>query len=193
MSDYKKLLTSVIEVVTFLLASFGGFLKNVAPPVRAGASYPVGILSFLMLIILLIISAAARGRADGNSRKGWLIAGVVLFVVALTSGVSYPAMLSEYTYPEHSELQARKILASDVYLTPDARLYKQANPSATPEDLEQNLPDGDVWSSRGVKIAEMTLLVTYTVLVLSIAGAIFCLLEANLGKGGNNGAAATAG
>jgi len=189
---YKKLLTSFIEVVIFLLASFGGFLKNVAPPVRAGASYPVGILSFLMLIILLIISAVARRRADGTSRKGWLVAGVVLFVVALTSGLSYPGMLSEYTYPEHSELQARKIQASDVYLTPDARQYKQANPAATPEDLEQNLPDGDVWSAQGIKRAELTLLVTYAVLVLSIAGAIFCLLEANLGRGGIGSTAATA-
>ena len=192
MRDYKKLLTSFIEVVTFLLASFGGFLKNVAPPVRAGASYPVGVLSFLMLIILLIISALARKQTDGTSRKRWMVAGVVLFVAALISGLSYPAMLSDYTYPGDSELQARKIQASDGYLTSDARQYKQANPTATPEDLVQNLPNGDVWSARGIKRAEMTLLITYAVLVLSVAGAIFCLLEANVSDGGNSGAAATA-
>jgi hypothetical protein len=33
----------------------------------------------------------------------------------------------------------------------EARQYKQANPSATPEDLEQNLPDGDVWTTKGIK------------------------------------------
>ena len=192
MSDYKKLLTSFIEVVTFLLASFGGFLKNVAPPVRVGASYPVGILSFLMLIILLIISALGRRQAYSASRKGWLVAGVVLFVVAAIFGFRYPAMLSDYTYPEHSELQTRKIQASNAYLTSDAHQYKQANPGATPDDLVQNLPDGDVWSAQGIKRAEMTLLVTYAVLVLSIAGAIFCLLEANISEGGNSGVAAAA-
>lgn len=190
MKDYKKRLTSFIEVVIFLLAAFGGFLKNVAPPIRPGASYAVGILSFFMLIVLLIISALARRQASSSTRKKWLIGGIALFVVAVASGLEYPVVLGEYTYPERADLQDRKVCASDVYLTSHARQYKQTNPSANAEDLEQNLPDGDIWLAQGIKRAEMTLLVTYVVFVLSIAGAIFCLLEANVSEGKNSALAA---
>jgi hypothetical protein len=186
MKDYKMLLTSFIEVTTFLLASFGGFLKKVAPPVQVGASYPVGMLSFLVLIILLIVSALGRRRPENASHKLWLAAGTVLFVLALTSGILYPSILSRYTYPEQIGLDARKVRASDEYLTTDARQYRDANPSATPEDLEQNLPDNDVWTASGIERAETKLLVTYAVLVLSVAGAIFCLLESNMAGIGNS-------
>ena len=190
MKDYKKRLTSIIEIVIFLFAAFGGFLKTVAPPIRPGASYAVGISSFFMLIVLLITSAVARRQASPGTRKKWLIAGIALFLVAVASGLGYPVVLGEYTYPERADLQGRKICASDVYLTSDARQYKQTNPSANAEDLEQNLPDGDIWSAQGIKRAEMTLLVTYVAFVLSIAGAIFCLLEAGVSEGENSSLAA---
>jgi hypothetical protein len=54
------------EVVTFILASFGGYLKNIAPPDPVGASFPVGALWFLALILLMIIAAISR---KGTSEK----------------------------------------------------------------------------------------------------------------------------
>jgi hypothetical protein len=184
MSDYKKLLASFIEVVTFLLAAFGGFLKNVAPPLQVGASYPVGILSFLTLISLLTISAFARRHASAAAKGRWAIAGVALGVFALCSGIAYLRALDNYTYPQRSELAGRKICAAEKYLTPDAARYRLTNPAAKAEDLAQNLPDDDIWTSAGIKRAETELLVGYLVLVLSIAGAIFCLIEANMSSAG---------
>jgi hypothetical protein len=185
MKDYKSLLTSFVEVVTFLLASFGGFLKNIAPPDQVGASYPVGIMSFLLLIVLLAISAMARNVPKQTSANRWMAAGSVFFFVALPVAFLYPYLLSAHTYPHQTELSQRRISGSDIHLTADARQYKLANPNATVEDLAQNLPDGDIWTREGIERTSLLLLATYVTLVLALAGAIFCLLEANLrGQGG---------
>jgi hypothetical protein len=180
MKEYKKLLASFVEVVTFLFASFGGFLKNIAPPDQVGASYPVGIMAFLMLVILLAISAIGRNAPTQTGRKKWITAGIMLFFLALPASFLYPYLLSHHTYPHQLELSKRQISASDEYLTPDARQYKAANPEATAEDLSQNLPDGDVWTRHGVERTEIQLLAAYACLVLTLSGAIFCLLEANI-------------
>jgi hypothetical protein len=128
MKDYKRILTSFIEVVTFLLAAFGGFLKKIAPPDQVGASYPVGAMSFLALIALMIVSIMGRNWAAKVARRRWTMAGSILFVLAITSCFVYPYTLASYTYPHQNELKNRHINASDNYFTPDARQYKLANP-----------------------------------------------------------------
>ena len=180
MKGYKKLLTSFVEVVTFLFASFGGFLKKIAPPDHVGASLPVGITAFLMLIILLAISAIGGNAPAQAARKKWIIAGIIFFLLALPACFLYPYLLNHYTYPHQVELSKRQISASDDYLTADAQKYKAAYPEATAEDLSQNFPDGDVWTQKGIEQTELWLLVAYACLVLALSGAIFCLLEANV-------------
>jgi hypothetical protein len=180
MRDFKTLLASFIEVVTFLLAAFGGFLKKIAPPDQTGASYAVGIMSFLMLIVLMIVSAIARNAPKEKAYKNWMRAGIILFAMAVAASFAYPFMLSHYTYPQHADQNSRHISASDHYLTSDAQRYKRDHPDAEAEELDQNLPDGDIWTHAGIDRAELWLLAAYASLVLSLAGAIFCLLEANL-------------
>src|SRR5579864_1135681 len=113
MKEFKNLLASFIEVVTFLFAAFGGFLKKVAPPDQAGAQYPVGIMSFLMLILLLAISAIARKTSAKTAFKRWVGGGLILFVFALFASFLYPYALSHYTYPQESALDQRRISAAD--------------------------------------------------------------------------------
>jgi hypothetical protein len=180
--DAKALLTSFIEVATFLFAAFGGFLTKIAPPDQSGVSYAVGIMSFLVLIVLMTLAAVGRKAPSKELHRRWMITGVVFFGFSLGASFLYPQILSQYTYPQHTDPKTRHISASDKYLTPDARQYKFANPDATAEDLDRNLPDGDIWTPAGIKHAESWLLAAYTFLVLSIAGAIFCLLEANLAR-----------
>jgi cytochrome c-type biogenesis protein CcmH/NrfG len=182
MKDLKSLLASSIEVVTFLLAAFGGFLKRIAPPDQTGASYAVGVMSFLTLIALMIVSAIARNKPGQKARKNWIQAGIVLFLIAIVSSFAYPSFLGQYTFPQQSEPMSRRISAADSYLTPDAQRYKHDHPQATAEELIQNLPDDDVWTRAGITRAQSWLLLAYASLVLSLAGAIFCLLEANLSE-----------
>lgn len=182
MKDFKSALASFVEIVTFLLAAFGGFLKQIAPPSEVGASFPVGIVSFLMLIILMLFTALGRNKPSDKVRKRWIAAGIVFFLLALPASLFYPNALSKYTYPPEAKLENKKICASDTYLTDDARAYKIARPEdATPEGLERNLPTGDVWTTQGIAKAQQILLVAYAILVLTISSAIFCLLEATLG------------
>src|ERR1044072_7886134 len=95
----KKLLTTFIEVVIFLFAAFGGVLANIAPPSPTSASFAVGIGSFFVLIVLMIVSAIARGAPAEKYRKRWIRAGVICFFVALPLGLFYPWVLSKLTYP----------------------------------------------------------------------------------------------
>jgi hypothetical protein len=183
MKDFKSALASFIEVVTFLLAAFGGFLKEIAPPNQVGASFPVGIVSFLMLIILMTFSALSRNTPTGKTRKRWIAAGIFFFVLALPASFLYPNALSKYTFPPQAKLSEKKICAPDAYLTADARDFEKANPTSTrPEDLLKNLPDNDIWTAPGIERSEQILLATYALLVLTLSGAIFCLLEATIGN-----------
>lgn len=180
MRNYKQLLASFIEVVTFLLASFGGYLKNIAPPDPVGAAFPVGALSFLALILLMIIAAISRKGSSEKTNRPWILAGIVCFVVAVPSVFIYRNLLEKHTYPQSQELSKRQISASDRYLTPDAARYKQTNASIKAEELVRNFPDEDVWTTEGLANARTKLLAAYACLVLSICAAIFCLLEANM-------------
>lgn len=183
MRDYKKLLISFIQVVTFLFCSFSGFLKRIAPPDQAGASYAVGILSFLVLIILLIVSAVGRQGSAATYQKWWIATGVACFVLALPAAVIYPRTLNLYTYSPSDEPEIRHIKALEEYLTPAAQNYISGNGgSISPAQLEENFNYTAIWTSEGIARAEQMLLVTYAWLVLTVASAIFCLLEANLAK-----------
>jgi hypothetical protein len=181
--DAKKLLISLGQIVVFLFSAYGGFLKKIAPPDEAGTSYAVGVLSFLVLIVLLIIAAAARRAPGLKFRKAWLAAGVVCFALAIPSAFLYPRMLDKYTYPYPPEKPSEsRVKGADTELTQDAKEWIQENPRETsPGTLARKLPKDDIWTPASVEHARSVLLGTYALLVLSLATAIFCLLEANAG------------
>ena len=182
MKAYKDLLTSFVEVIVFMTAGFGGFLKKIAPPAGPISSYAVGILSFFMLVALMIVSVAGRRRSSMASRRlKWLIAGSFFFVIAIIAAFIYPRLLDKFTFPRETAFSERHINASDAYLKADARGFIAAHPDeSSPEALFRNLPSDDIWTSAGISRAQSQLLAAYTCLVLSLSAAIFCLLEANL-------------
>jgi hypothetical protein len=183
MKSYTKLLTILVQITIFVLGAFDSFLTRVAPPSEVGAFYPIGIMSFLMLILLLIVSVLSDREAGGTAWRFWLFAGIVFFLLAVPAAIVYPALLGCYTYPSNTALQDRKVKASDEFLTPEAAEFKRtSNPKPSDTDLEQSLPDGKVWTPAGQRRARLLLLAGYAWLVLSLSGAIFCLLEARLRK-----------
>ena len=119
-------------------------------------------------------------KPQRQSRRRAATSGIVFFAVAVTASFTYPHLLGRYTYPQRSDLSSRHISASETYLTSDAQQYKRDHPDAGAEELNQNLPDGDIWTRTGIERAELWLLAAYACLVLSLSGAIFSLLEANL-------------
>jgi hypothetical protein len=181
MKDYKNLLASFVQVVVFLFAAFGGFLKNIAPPDETNPSYYVGIVSFLVLIILLIVSAISRRAPGAKHRRAWLSAGIVCFVLAVPSALVYPRMLHKYTYPFPLEKPTEvRVNGSQNGLTEVAKEWVKENPlESSPAVLARKFPPGQVWTQKSIEHARTILVISYSSLVLSLATAIFCLIEAN--------------
>jgi len=192
MRDYKKLLTSFIEIVTFLLAAFGGFLKQIAPPEETGSTYAVGLLSFLVLIALMIISALARGTPGAKFRRNWILAGTAAFLVAIPPSFLYPSARQQYTwsYPPGSAVQ--RIRGGDADFTPEVKAFLRDHPEeSSPQKLARKFDLDEIWSSESLRQARTRLLALYAWLVLSLATAVFCLLEANVVVGGSEATGAT--
>ena len=186
MKDYKNLIASFIEVVVFLFASFGGFLSKIAPPDETNPSYYVGIVSFLVLIVLLIVSAVSRRSPGVKHRRAWLTAGISCFIVAVPAAFLYPRMLHKYTYPFPPERPTEtRVNGSESGLTEIAKEWVRENPlESSPGVLARKFPPGQVWTQESIEHARTILLVSYVSLVLSLATAIFCLVEANTNANG---------
>jgi len=178
--DRKKLLLSFVQVVLFLFLAFGGFLKKIAPPDETGTGFHVGIVSFFVLITLLAVSAIARRAPGPKYRKPWMIAGIAFFAVAIPSALIYPRMLHEYAYfsPQHPD--QLRVKGSDSDLTKEAREWVQTHYKPEASELVRKFPPGRVWTEESIERAKSILLLSYGSLVLSLAAAVFCLIEANV-------------
>jgi hypothetical protein len=177
---YKKVLVSLIQVVLFLFLAFGGFLKRVAPPDEANPGFYVGIVSFFVLIILLVIAALARRLPGARNRRGWMLGGIACFLVAIPCAVIYPKMLHKYTYASPDYPRRLRVKGSDDGLTKVVKEWLQEQPYVPDaSELVRKFPPGQVWEKEAIERARTTLLLSYAALVLSLATSIFCLLEAN--------------
>jgi hypothetical protein len=180
MKDYKGVLVWAVEVVTFITAAFSGFLTRIAPPDQTGASYAVGIVSFLLLITLLIVSALGRQTTRARNNL-WIIAGGCCLAMAIPAAFLYSGQLDRYTYwyPPEKPV-ARHVQASADDLTELARDYVLRNPNdSSAAQLELNLPSDEIWNKKAVARTSRKLLLTYVWLTMSLATAVFCLIEAN--------------
>jgi hypothetical protein len=178
----KKLLTTFVEVVVFLFTAFGGFLTNLAPPPQTNASFAVGIGSFFVLIVLMLVSAIAREAPAKRHRRRWIKAGAVCFIIALPLGLFYPWVIGKLTYP-YPPLPDQPVAqhVNGWELTDTAKNFIKENPgNYSPGELEMNLPYEEIWTDSSVSKAKMILLFHYTALILTLSTAIFCLLEANV-------------
>ena len=94
----------------------------------------------------------------------------------------YPRVFDKYTYADPSEKTGNiHIKGSDDGLTEDAKEWVRQHPrDNSPELLVSKFPKGDVWTSGSIEHTKRVMFVTYTCLVMSLATAIFCLLEANV-------------
>jgi hypothetical protein len=184
MRGYKALLTSFVEIVTFLLAAFGGFLKKIAPPEQTGSTYAVGLLSFFVLIALMIISALARSAPGEKFRRSWIIAGAVAFLLAIPPSFLYTSARATYTWWYPPDHPVERIRGADADLTPEVKAFLKDNPGlSSPEKLARKFDLSEIWTPDSLHKASTRLLGFYAWLVLSLATAVFCLVEANATSG----------
>ena len=176
---YRTRLTLAIQVVVFLFSSFGGFLGDIAPPEETGVRYVVGILSFLTLLALLTISAIARLSPGPRFRKRWIIAGVASTMLAIPAAVRYAEAIRTYTWAYPSGGSVRRVRGDDYSDLVKAYLQENEGQSSDPKLLASKFELSDLWTAESISRASTRLLVLYGWLVLSLATAVFCLLEAN--------------
>jgi 4-amino-4-deoxy-L-arabinose transferase-like glycosyltransferase len=179
MPGFKKILSPFVAAVTLLFGAFGGVLTRIAPPDTTGLAIAVGLVPFLLLVIFLLISALSRQVPTAKGRKMWLLSGIAMAALCLPVVFVYPMVLGRYTYVPRGDAKARRIHASDEFLTPAARAYVLANPTdASPARLAPNFESDDmVWERRGMEIAQQRLLGAYAWLVVSLGSAIFCFVQ----------------
>jgi beta-lactamase regulating signal transducer with metallopeptidase domain len=179
MAEFKKVLSPVVGTVALLLGLFGGVLTRIAPPDTTGLAIAVGVVSFLLLLFFLLLSALSRQVSTAKSMKIWLMTGIALTLLSVPAVFVYPTMLDRYTYVPEGNASARKIHAADEFLTLEAKSYIEANPGdASPARLARNFESDDmIWQKRGLEIAQQRLLMCYAWLVISLCSAIFCFVQ----------------
>lgn len=172
----RSILTKGIEIVGVLFAAFGGFLAGIAPPQEADARFAIGISSFLALIILFMIA----GFTGKRYRRVWIITAASLFIVAAGTAYYYKTNYDVLTfaYPPGST-HIEHIAGSE--LTEAAKKYKQQHEGISNAQLLAQFGGlenrGKVWPDASVNSARTKLIISYVILVLAIAGAIFALTE----------------
>jgi hypothetical protein len=182
----RQILGKAAQVITYLFAMFGGFLKNVAPPQGEG-KFAVGLASALALLLLLLFTAFARGRSS-HRRRAWLAVAVVLALLALASGLFYRSRHDDLTFVYPPGGSERYIGGAE--MRPLARAYQQAHDTSASQTVEDSggLENIDkVWARDAIERATTLLVSSYLVLVLTLAGSLFCLTEMLLSGSGGGG------
>jgi hypothetical protein len=175
----RQVLVRATEIVVFLFAAFGGFLKGVAPPEDAGKAFSVGIASMLALCVFLLISAQAKRRAGVKARQWWLRGAAALTLAAAAAGMIYAHNLNRLSFPYPPENPDSEYIGGTEY-TPEARtlaIQDHLNSAEIVARFGGLLNRQLVWPDSSMEKARMILQLNYLLLVLSLAGAIFSLIE----------------
>jgi len=175
-------LVRAAETVVFLFAAFGGFLKGIAPPEEAARGFSVGLASMLALCLLLLISVQTRQKANAKARTFWFRAAAALTLVAAAAGFVYAHNLHGLSFGYPPDNPDSEYIAGTEY-TPEARLLAVQENLDAAEVVARfgGLPNRHlVWSDPSIEKARMIFQVNYLLLVLSLAGAIFSLIETRL-------------
>ena len=173
----RKILVRAIEMVAFLFAAFSGFLKGIAPPEQA-ARFSVGTASFLAVCLFLLLSVQRNKKVPVAKQRFWLLLGGVLTVIAALSAAMYFYNRERLTFPYPPEHPSGEYIQG-THLTPSAQTLMRAGLSA-PQVLARfgGLPNRHlVWVADSILQAKIILVTNYLVFVLSLAGAIFSLIE----------------
>jgi hypothetical protein len=177
-----------IEAVTALLAAFGGFLLNLAPPDETGVKFAVGISSFLAFLAFLFISVFAQKNPVPKNRKYWIIAAALFAITFTISAFVYSNKFEKLTfiYPPDDTDQVRYV--NGTQLTPDADKRMKASPNLSRAELLDKFGEDkrhEVWTQESIDNARQVLVVNYVLVVLSLALAVFCLTEGILLRTGD--------
>lgn len=177
----REIVGKAVEVVTFLLAGFSGFLERIAPPDETGASFAVGVASFAAMIVFLFVAALAQGRRRLRRKKYWFTAAASFSLLFLVSAFAYQDARSTYTFLWPPNDDPQELYVAGDTLTPQAQQAKNNDPGLTSVRLVSGFGGIDertaVWTEDSIRRVRLMLSLEYVLIVLSAAATIFCLTE----------------
>jgi hypothetical protein len=176
----QAILARAAQGVIFLFAAFSGFLKGVAPPEETGSGFAVGVASFLSLCVLLLLSGRSQNRKDtAKERRLWFSLAGTLTLVAAGAALTYYHNTNRLTFGYPPDNPNHWYVAGTEYLAPAATLARQAQLSPAKVVAQfGGLPNTYlVWRKESIDRARLILVTNYLVFTLSIAGAVFSLVE----------------
>lgn len=192
-SNYGTLIKSAIAVVVFLFGAFNNFLVKFAPPDPSDElDLPIGIAKFTALALLLFVSLLCNYKATKKKTDQqkfislWLWVSGTLVVLFIACSLIYFNNFKKHTVWQYT-WQARLVKGDS--LTADSKLIcKEDNHSRSVKDCEQYLlfkyynanqvnNDHLLWTEESVRDNTMKLLINYILLVVSISGLLFSIVE----------------
>jgi hypothetical protein len=182
----RPLLALGVSIITGLFALFGGFLTNTAPPdpsgEKTGASFAVGLASFVALIILFVVGTLAT-TLDLNGRTRRLWPGLVLIsgILFIATGLWYGESFRRATFIHHGIRSGEpiRLIAGREYL-PIVLDYVRKNGPRSPEQLMQlggTDDPNDIWIEASILANDSALTRLYQALVILLCLCLFSLLH----------------
>ena len=179
----RQVLIRAVEAVTFLFTAFSGFLKGIAPPEAETTVSAVGAASVLAVCIFLWFSG--RSIKGAKAERALRRTGGVLSIVAAAAALLYFYNLDRLTFDYPPQTREVKYIAGTEYSRDAAKWIADNNFS--PADLPDLVAKFGgpqykelVWTKESIQRARAILITSYLLFVLSIAGAVFALMEGQI-------------
>lgn len=184
-----KTIKHIIELLTVVAAVGSGWMKGIAPPEDNGQAVAFGAALVASLLAALIITAIARySRRDlkstsypaPNHAPRWIVAAIILSLVAAATFYAYMLLVSSNTVPDKSNtLHVIGTLTKDNQKKLDSAPYNG--------DLIYFVRDhGGVNEMRSlcepasIERTKRQMQMTYCFFMLLVMSAVFCLTEGAL-------------
>lgn len=175
----RQVLVRAAQAVAFLFAAFSGFLKRMAPPEEAATGFSVGTACLLTLCVFLLLSTWVKKKSKPRDRTLWFTLAGSLTVIAAFSAVSYKYNLDRLTFGYPPENPQSWYIGGTQYTAEASALTDKRNLS--PSEIVARfggLPYRHwVWPPASTERAKLILVTNYLIFALSIAGAVFSLVE----------------
>lgn len=174
-----KLLSSAVAVVVCVFAVFGGVLSNIAPPV-ANVATKVGLASFVLLALLLLIALWSKDRIGSKYNKVAIVVGGICLAIGIALWLCYDRVGANYifTYPPPPSVVSTRYIRGE--LTESGK--KVVGNGTVSEAIMDNgglaFVTGQqlLWTESSQRDVEFGLTALYMLFVSLLGTAVFCFL-----------------
>lgn len=166
-------------VVGGVFASFGGFLFHIQPPQQALSGFVVGFASTMSALIFVGASLVFDWVKPAWRRRVFGVLSAVLIILTAVAFFSYQRQFVDLTFDCPAVSSGKLVKGTE--LTKIAQSALQSKPRTDCDlllDFGGRQEEELVWTSDSMNRARLRLSDGYIAFAVSVAAAVFCLLEA---------------